>query len=60
MKAEKMKDLIWSLSWYPFSAYHCNNVKEILKQNFPNEDFNQVLMEFAEVYRSKPGPGSPK
>ena len=55
-----MKELIWSLAWYPFSAHHSKNVENILKGEYPDEDMSKDLAEFEKAYLSKPGPGSPK
>lgn len=60
MNEKEMKDLIFGLSWFPHSAHHSRNVRELLKKHYPRAEFEKDLLVFTENYLSKPEEGSPK
>jgi hypothetical protein len=60
MDAEKMKELLFSLSWYDASCYHADNVREILGKEFPSVDFSAELKKFVECKTMPAGPGCPR
>ncbi len=60
MNESQVKDLIFSLAWLPHSSHHSRNVRELLKQAFPDSDFEVEIEVFKENCLSSPGEGSPK
>lgn len=48
MTIQVFKDLLFSLAWNDCSAYHAQNVKNILKKECPDIDFTEELKLFYE------------
>lgn len=60
MQQEAMKELLFSLAWFDASAYHSENVVNILEREFPDCDFAEDLQKFEECVTAPPGPGCPR
>ena len=60
MTADKMKELLFSLSWYDCSAYHHREVKRILNEAYPDDDFEESLDDFMRCISMKGVKGCPR
>ncbi|DBA34991.1 TPA_asm: hypothetical protein vir526_00026 [Caudoviricetes sp. vir526] len=60
MTIEEMQELLFSLAWSPWSNYHFNNAKRLLKSFFPGASWDDALRDFTEIILSSPQKGSPK
>lgn len=60
MDETKMKDLLFALAWYDASAFHSENAKEILSEEFPGVSFTKALEEFIMCKNMPPGKGCPR
>ncbi len=60
MDKKTMEEFIFSLAWYDASAYHYDNVLRILKDEFPGDDFSEILARFETCNNMPPGPGCPR
>ena len=60
MTAEEMQELLCSLAWAPWSAYHSENAKRLLKSFFPGANWDDALENFTEIILGPPQKGSPK
>jgi hypothetical protein len=60
MTFDEMKELLASLAWYDASAYHHENVTQILKDAYPGSDFSSALINFEKCVTMKPCEGNPR
>ena len=60
MTPDTMKELLFSLAWYDASAYHNENARRILREEYPNTDFIEALEDFVKCKTMAPGDGCPR
>jgi len=60
MTSEEMDELLFSLAWCSWSAYHNENAKFLLKEHFPELDAEKQIKRFKNIITQKPQEGSPK
>ena len=58
--SEEMDELLFSLAWCSWSAYHSENAKSLLKGHFPELDTEKQIKRFKNIITQKPQEGSPK
>ena len=60
MTAEEMQELLFSLAWSPWSCYHVENAKRLLKSFSSEVSWDDALNDFCKIILSEPQKGSPK
>ena len=60
MTPDTMKELLFSLAWYDASAYHNENARRILGEEYPDTDLTETLGEFVKCKTMPPGKGCPR